>query len=80
VSYWAGEAVDRNADFDSDCVGYPSDSKVPALWKTFPGRFYDSKRVGLSNRGHDEGIFLKQGRELLSPDQKRDLIEYLKTL
>lgn len=80
AKYVAGPAVDPDKDFDSDCVGYPVVSKAPAAWKKNQEYWYDTTREGLSNRGHDEGIFLRDGAELMTPEQKRELIEFLKTL
>ena len=77
--YYAGEASDRERDFDSECNGYPLGEKTPADWKQDKFR-YDTRRRGLSNSGHDEGIFLKNGKEILSPEDKRDLIQFLQTL
>ncbi|MBX3034236.1 MAG: hypothetical protein KF865_09960 [Bdellovibrionaceae bacterium] len=79
VSYYAGEARDRRRDFDAECNGYPQGDKVPAAWrkKEF---LYDTRRAGMGRDGHDEGIFLERGRELLSARQKRALVEFLKTL
>ncbi|HXH30302.1 MAG TPA: hypothetical protein VNJ01_05795 [Bacteriovoracaceae bacterium] len=79
-SYYAGEALDREKDFDQNCVGYPLGEKVPASWKKDKDYFYDSSQEGLSRLGHDEGIFLKNGQEIYSQDQKLELIEFLKTL
>lgn len=72
-TYYAGEAKDPNQDFDSDCNGYPTQR---------PGwsNFYDTMREGLSNSGHDEGIFLRDGVELISREEKADLIVFLQTL
>ncbi len=80
ASYWAGPAVDRRTDFDSECVGYPLGNQTPVAWKTNREHFYDARKAGLSNRGHDEGIFLKDGVEIYSREEKRELIEFLKTL
>tara|TARA_Y100001958_G_scaffold142390_1_gene118534 strand:- start:377 stop:508 length:132 start_codon:yes stop_codon:yes gene_type:complete len=41
---------------------------------------YDSRKPGLSRFGHDEGIFLENGKELLSPQEKLQLIQFLQTL
>jgi len=79
-SYWAGEARNQTLDFDDECIGYPSGRAVPRQWKESPEQWYDGRKAGLSNLGHDEGIFLEAGRELLSPGNKRDLIQFLKTL
>jgi hypothetical protein len=80
TTYWAGEALDRERDFDSDCVGYPKSESVPPEWKADPSYRYDTRRLGLSNRGHDVGIFIKDGREIFTAPEKRELIEFLKTL
>lgn len=77
--YYAGAAQNKETDFDRECVGYPLGDKVPASWKKVEYQ-YNSKLEGLSNAGHDEGIFLKEGKELLSRDEKLELIEFLKTL
>lgn len=77
--YYAGPAEDRDRDFDRDCNGYPTGEAVPASWKRRVFRF-DTSVEGLSNQGHAEGIFLKDGKELLSPSEKQDLIHFLQTL
>jgi mono/diheme cytochrome c family protein len=79
VRYYAGAAKDKARDFDQECVGYPTGDKTPAEWKR-PEYLYDSTKEGLSNRGHDERIFMKEGRELLTEEEKAELIEFLKTL
>lgn len=78
--YYAGEAKDPETDFDAACNGYPQGEKVPAAWKKDARRRYDASLPGLSNRGHDEGIFLKNGLEIYTTEQKMDLIIFLKTL
>lgn len=79
VTYFAGEALDRDRDFDSECVGYPTGDRTPAAWKKSK-RFYDTRRPGLSNSGHDERIFIKDGVEIFTVREKMELIEFLKTL
>lgn len=79
-SYWAGEPIHRERDFDFACNGYPTGAQVPAEWRTSAEHFFDSERIGLSRLGHDEGIFLKNGHELLNPQEKLDLIRFLQTL
>ncbi len=79
-AYVAGEAIDRERDYDSDCGGYPEGNRVPTAWQGKPEYVYDTARPGMGNRGHDEGIFLKDGVERFTVDEKRDLIEFLKTL
>jgi mono/diheme cytochrome c family protein len=78
--YYAGEAIDREKDYDSDLGGYPEADRVPAAWKTDNAFRYDTSKPGMTNQGHEEGIFLEKGVEIYTDDQKRDLIEFLKTL
>lgn len=80
VLYWAGPAKDKKRDFDSTCVGYPLDEKTPKEWRSNPEFLFDTRKEGLSNRGHDERIFIKDGFEVFTPDEKLELIEFLKTL
>lgn len=79
-TYLAGEANDRDRDFDRDCNGYPLGDRVPSDWQKEKARAFDSRRDGLGRLGHDEGIFVRDGKELLSAKEKRDLIRYLQTL
>jgi hypothetical protein len=79
-TYWAGPAKNKKRDFDQRCNGYPSGDEVPESWKSEKEYFYDSRKDGLSNKGHDERIFLKNGQELYNLEQKLELIEFLKTL
>jgi hypothetical protein len=76
VVYWAREANDARSDFDSRCNGYPLSipPKAPLAWR------YDTRRDGLHNTGHDERIFLKDGKEIFSPEEKLALIQFLQTL
>lgn len=78
--FYAGEAIDKVEDFDSACVGYPTGVSTPKNWKKNREAIFDSQKQGLSNRGHDEGIILKDGVEILSSQEKMNLIEFLKTL
>lgn len=80
VTYWAGPAKDKNSDFDQECVGYPIGNKTPSHWKQDKEFMFDSRKEGLSNRGHDERIFMKDGKEIYTHTQKLELIEFLKTL
>ena len=79
-SYWAGKALRKDRDFDQECVGYPIGENTPEEWKSNSDYFYDSTKEGLSNLGHDERIFMKEGREIYSSEEKLELIEFLKTL
>lgn len=80
VTYWAGPAKSKERDFDQTCVGYPTGSRVPPFWKKDPDYLFDSRKEGLSNRGHDERIFIKDGKEIYTAEEKLELIEFLKTL
>lgn len=79
VMYYSGAALDKDRDFDSDCNGYPLGAKTPAPWKVAE-HHYDTRTPGMGNQGHDEGIFLENGKELLSKNQKKALIRFLQTL
>lgn len=79
VAYYAGEAIDPNKDFDFACNGYPLGDKTPKAWMKRE-TYFDTTRQGMSNSGHDEGIFLENGQELLSREEKQNLILYLQTL
>lgn len=77
--YYAGAPIDKRRHFDDECNGYPLDEKTPTEWMELEQR-YDTSRPGLSNLGHDQGIFMMGEKELLSEAQKKDLITFLKTL
>lgn len=77
--YFAGDALNKNTDFDFECNGYPVATRVPPSWKQEQFK-YDTSREAMSNRGHDERIFVKDGQEILTADDKKNLIQYLQTL
>lgn len=77
--YFAGEAINKKTDFDFECNGYPMGKSVPGAWRTAQMK-YDTTREAMSNSGHDERIFVKDGKELLTADDRRNLIQYLQTL
>jgi mono/diheme cytochrome c family protein len=79
AKYYSGDALNPQKDFDFNCNGYPQGKKTPVSWKT-NGHLYDSQKAGLGRLGHDEGIFLKKGKEIFSPAQKMALIQFLQTL
>lgn len=82
--FYTGEVIDRERDFDQDCVGYPTGSKTPRAWriaKDSRDHRFDTSRPGLSNAGHYERIFRNPDRsERYTAEQKREMIEFLKTL
>ncbi len=75
--YWARPADQPQEDFDASCNGYPKNLSED---KKIPQYKYDASKAGLGNKGHDEGIFLEKGRELLTQEEKRNLIQFLQTL
>ncbi|HEY6876391.1 MAG TPA: hypothetical protein VI299_00145 [Polyangiales bacterium] len=79
-TYFSGAQEDPARDFDRACNGYPTGNAIPSAWRDDPEAFYDSTRLGLGNQGHDEGVFLKNGVELFTERQKRDIIAFLQTL
>jgi mono/diheme cytochrome c family protein len=80
VTYVAGPAKDKATDFDQECVGYPLGDRAPLEWRKDPEFLYDTRKEGLSNSGHDQRIFLRDGQEIYTKEQKLELIEFLKTL
>jgi mono/diheme cytochrome c family protein len=78
--FLTGEAIDREKDFDPLCNGYPIGAAAPAAWARSREHRFDTRRAGLGNGGHDEGIFLENGKELFSDQDKRDLVRFLQTL
>ena len=80
AAYYSGEPEDPKLDFDRTCNGYPVGAAVPAAWIKDSEALFDTKRQGLGNQGHDEGVFLKNGEEMFTPAQKQDIIAFLQTL
>lgn len=80
VTYVAGKAINKQTDFDQECVGYPIGDKAPSAWKKDPEYLFDTRVEGLSNKGHDDRIFIKDDQEIYTQAQKLELIEFLKTL
>lgn len=79
--YWAGEPTDPFRHFDQDCVGYPVGDRTPSEWKdSHAGHLYEGGLPGLSTQGHSERILVRDGKEIYGAEEKRDLIEFLKTL
>ncbi len=79
-SYYSGESISTETDFDFECNGYPLGEKTPKNWKK-KAFLYDTKRVGLSNSGHYKKIFQDEhGSEILTVDDKKALIHFLQTL
>jgi len=79
VKYYAGAANNPDRDFDAHCNGYPVGDATPEEWKTKTFK-YDTRKEGLRNTGHDQGIFIKDDKEILTSEDKRALIQFLQTL
>lgn len=79
LAYYSGEALNPETDFDFECNGYPNREKMPKAWKN-SRHFYDTRNKGMSNMGHDEGILIRDGKEILTAEDKRNLIQFLQTL
>lgn len=75
--YWARPAENPTEDFDPFCNGYPQNL---AETKKIPELKYNTRRRGMSNMGHDQGIFIKDGKEILTAADKKNLIQFLQTL
>jgi hypothetical protein len=78
--YYSGPALNPNTDYDFECGGYPLGDKTPAHWKKKREYLYDTRRPGMSNAGHDNKIFVKEGQNKLTAQDRLDLIQYLLTL
>ncbi|MFM6930128.1 MAG: hypothetical protein ACKOX6_16780, partial [Bdellovibrio sp.] len=79
LAYYSGEANNPQTDYDFECGGYPTGAKTPRSWAQSE-HLFDTRRIGMSNKGHDVGIFIRDGKEILSAEDKRNLIQYLQTL
>ena len=75
-----GPANNIATDFDQDCVGYPVGEKIPKAWLKDIEATYVVGKGGLSNIGHSKMFIGDNGAELLTPDDKKNLIHFLKTL
>lgn len=83
TAYRARRANDSEQDFNFDCVGYPDSMEAQELVE-LKGRkdpyVFRTDLEGASAKGHDEGIFIRDGQEVLTATDKEDLIFFLKTL
>jgi len=75
-----GPAINKETDFDSECVGYPVGKDIPKEWYKDKDAIFNTSKRGLRNIGHTKMFLDKQGNEKYSPSQKKDLINFLKTL
>lgn len=75
-----GPAINKETDFDQDCVGYPVGNRIPKAWLKDKEATFVANKAGLSNLGHSKPFIGDKGEELLSKDDKMNLIHFLKTL
>ncbi len=76
IVFYHGPAKNIKTDYDQDCVGYPVGNKMPRSWKKLKNAKFDTRKKGLSNKGHSKFL----SKYTWSKQDKSDLIEYLKTL
>lgn len=70
-SFYMGEALNPETDFDVECNGYPLGETTPKSWKNADFLF-DTTKKGLSNSGHFKKTY--------SEAEIRDLVSFLQTL
>lgn len=75
-----GPAINKETDFDQDCVGYPTGEKIPKKWLEDKEATFVAGKPGLSNQGHFKMLLNEKGEEALSQEDKKNLIHFLKTL
>jgi len=75
-----GPANNIEEDYDWDCLGYPTGENIPEDWLADKDAYFNTKKEGLSNQGHYQMFLDDNGNEKLSKLEKRNLIEFLKTL
>ncbi|MEN9826926.1 MAG: hypothetical protein RI953_2671 [Pseudomonadota bacterium] len=80
VAWDVGEALSTSTDFDSTCNGYPLGEQAPKAWAKNRWGFFDTRRKGMGNQGHDEGIFAKDGQSRFSREDVLSLVQFLQTL
>lgn len=78
-TFYQGPAKNMETDFDFDCVGYPVGNAIPEHFKE-DDAFVDTTKPGQTNTGHYKMWLNEDGSEKFTKSDKRDLIEFLKTL
>jgi mono/diheme cytochrome c family protein len=79
VRFYQGPSDNIDTDFDKNCIGYPLGQETPASWVQTEA-LVDTKRPGLSNIGHEKMLLKEDGTERFGPEDKKALMEFLKTL
>ena len=77
---WIHGPSQKESDFDKDCIGFPIGDKTPRDWKSSSHPVFNSKKSGLRNIGHSKMLWTKSGESILTKPEKKDLLEFLKTL
>ncbi len=80
VKFVLGPSMNKQTDFDLDCIGYPVGSNIPKAWREDSEAFMDTTKSGLKNIGHEKMLLGQNGQEKYSKEDKKALIEFLKTL
>ena len=80
VQFYQGRSENPETDFDADCVGFPVEGEAPLSWSKVPDALIDTRRPGLQNIGHEKMLLNDDGSEKFTISEKKDLIEFLKTL
>jgi mono/diheme cytochrome c family protein len=75
-----GPAINKETDFDQDCVGYPIANKIPKEWLKDSEAAFDTSKPGLRNIGHTKMLLKEDGTEKFSSVDKKDMVMFLKTL
>lgn len=78
-TFYQGPAKNIETDFDFDCVGYPVGDAIPEHFKE-DDAFVDTTKPGQRATGHYKMWLNDDGSEKFTAADKRDLIEFLKTL
>lgn len=80
VIFYQGPSDNPDTDYDKECVGYPTGRNIPKKWYEEKEAKFDTRKPGLSNSGHYRMLLNEDGTEKYSPQEKKELIMFLKTL
>jgi hypothetical protein len=79
-TYIAVASQNKETDFDLLKNGYPSSLKIREPYRSDKKYFYNTKVIGLSNQGHTKMLIDESGNEIMTHNEKLELIEFLQTL
>lgn len=80
TTYIAVPAEDKDLDFDLEKVGYPAPELIRKEYRRNRDYLFDTRKLGLSNKGHTEMLLNEDGSEKYNHSEKLSIIEFLKTL